>query len=451
MSTLTAALSVLANSVVTTSQIARRGYNTACMCTNFRQADLGPEPQDAWLYAHVPFCRSKCGYCDFYSRVDHPDAYEPLIQAMLDELNTATSRPGLWVETIYVGGGTPTVLPVSLLASLLGRLREVARQTSADLPSVNKGLPAEPSKLVGRGLIEFTVEANPATVDQAKAEILAQCGVNRVSMGAQSFDERELASLGREHKPADVAATAEVLRRAGITQYNIDLIFGIPGQTIASWRHSLQAAIDAGPDHISCYGLTYESGTPLYEQMKLGLVLPVQEELEADLYAAAIDVLEAAGYRQYEISNFAQPGRECRHNLRYWHNQPGIGIGPSAASYWAGHRWRNVPDTAEYVALIRQGRSTAIDDEKLAPLERAGETAMLNLRLTEGIRRQPFRLMTGFDPLDLFEEVVRTHSAGGLLAVDSQGIALTRRGRVVADAVIADFLRPQYTEPAPAD
>ena len=321
-----------------------------------------PQPASSiGLYVHVPFCRVKCGYCDFYSQVGGPETFEPLVEALLAELDTRVVRPGLAVETIYIGGGTPTVLPIGLLERLLGALRDAGRGIRTTEGVRQKGFPPELG--CGKGfphqrphqLVEFTVEANPATVDDCKAALLAECGVDRVSMGAQSFDTGELAVLDREHRPADVAASIEILRRAGLTRFNLDLIFGVPGQTVASWLGSLRAAIDLEPEHLSCYGLTYEAGTPLHARREAGRVRAVDEDAEAEMYLATMETLEAAGYRQYEISNYARPGRECRHNLRYWHNLPGVGLGPSAASYLDGRRWRNVPDTREYVRLMQQG------------------------------------------------------------------------------------------------
>jgi oxygen-independent coproporphyrinogen-3 oxidase len=380
-----------------------------------------PRP-DIGLYVHVPFCTSKCGYCDFYSHVGRPGTMEPLVDALLREFERTVPPSKARIQTVFVGGGTPTVLPVELLDRLLRPIGELARRD---------------------GCIEFTVEANPATVDDRKAALLRDCGVDRVSMGAQSFDPGELKILEREHRPQDVPASVEVLRRAGLDRYNIDLIFGVPGQTLESWLASLRAAIELEPEHLSCYGLTYEPGTRMHRRLNLGRVVQADEDVEAEMFLVTADTLAAAGYRQYEISNYARPGRECRHNLRYWHNRPGIGLGPSAASYDGRRRWRNLPDTAEYVRRIERGLSPVIDEEELSPRERAGETAMLNLRLEEGVRRGPFRARTGFDPFELFREVIGPHAAAGRLCVSDGGFALTREGRLVANAVISDFLSPR--------
>lgn len=370
------------------------------------------------LYVHVPFCRRLCGYCDFYSQVLDPDTVGPLVDAVRSELTGATRGGGLTVDTIFVGGGTPTVLPADQLARLLAALRACA---------------AGPD-------VEFTVEANPATVTAEMANVLASAGVNRVSVGAQSFNPAELDVLDRTHRPEQVGETLATCRRAGIRRLSLDLIFGVPGQTLASWRESLQAALDLEPEHMSCYGLTYEPGTPLCERLDAGSVQRVDPDLEADMYETTIDVLAAAGLAQYEISNFARPGAECRHNLRYWHNEPYLGLGPAAAGFLNEVRYKNVADTAAYVAAIRAGRSPRAEEERLPPERRVRETAMLELRLTSGIDRRRFAARYKEDPVALFAAAIEPHRADGLLVVNETSIRLTRRGLLLADTVIADFL-----------
>ncbi len=377
---------------------------------------------DIGLYVHVPFCPRKCGYCDFYSTVPAGDECERLIWALLAELDRAfTARSDLRVETIFVGGGTPTFLPVPALERLLARLGRIA---------------------VDHGVTEFTVEANPGSLGRDRASVLRANGVNRVSMGAQSFNEAELAVLDRVHSPADIAAGAEVVHRAGFEHFNLDLIFGIPGQTPATWRESLQRAIRLGPDHLACYGLTFEPGTPLHDRLVQGRLLRVAEEMEAELYTAGVAELGAAGFEHYEISNFARPGCRCWHNLRYWHNLPVLGVGPAAASYLDGRRWRNLPDAAEYLRRMAAAEPIAVDEERLSPAERAGETAMLMLRLVEGIGCDEFRALTGFDAERLFAEAVARHAGSGRLIVERGRIRLTDEGRLMADSVILDFLSP---------
>ncbi len=376
----------------------------------------------AGLYVHVPFCPRKCGYCDFYSLVPDGSMMEPLVDALLAELSTAVDGPSIRIETIFAGGGTPTFLPRRGLERLMRALGAIAARDQVR---------------------EFTVEANPGSLDEDRAAILRDHGVNRVSLGAQSFDERELHWLDRIHRPDQIAACAEVVRRRGFEHFNLDLMFGMPGQTAASWHRSLDRAIELGPDHLACYGLTYESGTPLHGRLERGEVTPAAEEVEARLYEEGIAHLAEAGFEQYEISNYARPGARCLHNLRYWHNRPSVGVGPSAAGYLNGRRWRNVPDLAEYMRRVRAGLSPVVETETLGERARAGETAMLALRLVEGIDRGRFRETTGFDPHELFGEVIEGYVSAGLLAADSERIALTDRGRLVADRIMADFLIPE--------
>jgi oxygen-independent coproporphyrinogen-3 oxidase len=371
------------------------------------------------LYVHVPFCRTLCGYCDFYSRVLDPAAVGPFVDAVLRELAAYAARRPLCCDTIYVGGGTPTVLPAAELAQLLGGLRAVA----------------DPARDV-----EFTVEANPATIDDRIAGVLAAAGVNRVSLGAQSFAPAELRTLERAHGPEQVGETVARCRRAGLRQISLDLIFGTPGQTLGSWLRSLCAALALAPEHLSCYGLTYEPGTPLAERLAAGQVQRLDEDLEADLFEAALDLLPAAGLAHYEISNFARPGAACRHNLHYWHNEPYLGLGPAAAGFIDEVRYRNVPDLGTYVQAVQHGRSPWSEHERLPPERRARETAMLELRLAEGIDRQRFAARFGPDPAVLFAGPIARHVRDGLLRVDARGIRLTRAGFPMADHVSRDFV-----------
>ncbi len=371
------------------------------------------------LYVHVPFCRTLCGYCDFYSEVLRTEAVGPLVDALLRELDGYAARRTLAFDTIYVGGGTPTVHPPGQLGRLLGGVRAYADAGEQ---------------------LEFTVEANPATVTDEVAGVLAGAGVNRVSLGAQSFEPAELRVLERRHRPEQVGETVAICQRFGIQRISLDLIFGIPGQTLASWRRSLEAALALRPEHVSTYGLTYEAETPLRRQRDAGVVTPVDPDLEADMYELALDMMPAAGLAHYEVSNFARAGAECRHNLRYWHNEPYVGLGPAAAGFVDEVRYKNVADTAAYVQAIAAGRSPWGEHEQLPPERRARETAMLELRLASGIDRGRFTERYGVDPTRLFAEAVERHGAAGLLSVDADGIRLTRAGFLVADTVIADFL-----------
>lgn len=384
-------------------------------------ADTMTTPPVRALYAHVPFCHTVCGYCDFFSVVLDRAAVEPMADAIRAELRAAVERVPLSLDTIFVGGGTPTTLPEQTLSRLLA-----AFCVHAD--------PAAP--------LEFTVEANPATVSPAMAETLVASGVNRVSIGAQSFDPAELRVLERIHRPEQVAQTVACCRAAGVAQVNLDLIFAVPGQSLESWLENLRRAIDLGPDHLSCYGLTYEPGTPLYDQLHAGRVRRVEDELEAEMYEATVATLEAAGFVHYEISNFARPGCECRHNLVYWHNLAYLGVGPSASGFVDGVRYKNVPDVAQYIRAMQAGRSPRIQEERRSLDQQARETAMLELRLRAGMDRNRFRKRFGHDPARFFAEAVETHSRDGLLEVTPDRIALSRAGLLLADTVILDFVGP---------
>jgi len=371
------------------------------------------------LYLHVPFCTTKCGYCDFYSVPCAGRATGELVERLLAELAGRLAETPLTVATIFLGGGTPTVLPAEELARLLEPLARVARSGACR---------------------EFTVEANPATLDDEKAGLLASAGVDRLSLGAQSFHASELAVLERIHAPEDIAPAVRTARRAGIGRINLDLIFGIPGQTLASWTASLDRAMELEPGHLALYDLTYEPGTGLTRRRDLGQITPCDEELEADMYLAAIDRVAAAGYEQYEISNFAQPHQRCRHNLIYWNHEPYIGVGPSAAGYVEGVRYRNVPDVERYMDMIDAQGTAVVETERLEGLRLAGEMAMLQLRLAEGIDAAHFRRCTGLDAHQVFAAAIARYESLGLLTGTDTHIALTRRGRLLADTIITDFM-----------
>lgn len=375
----------------------------------------------ASLYAHVPFCQTICGYCDFFSVLTDRKAFGPLVDALLAELETCRAAAANSLTTLFVGGGTPTTLPAAELSRLLKALHDFPHGTpAADL--------------------EFTVEANPATVSTETAAVLVSAGVNRVSIGAQSFEPAELRVLDRIHQPPQVAQTIEICRRAGIENLNLDLIFAIPGQSLASWIGNLRRAIELGPEHLSCYALTYEQGTPLFERLAAGQLRRADTELEAEMYEATIDELARAGLAQYEISNFARPGRECRHNLVYWRNRPCFGIGPSASGFVDEVRYKNIPDVAEYARAISAGRLPRIQSERLSLDARARESAMLALRLNEGLDLAEFQRRFGSDPRALFADAIANHTAAGTLEQHGGALRLTGRGRLLGDTVCGDFL-----------
>jgi oxygen-independent coproporphyrinogen-3 oxidase len=370
------------------------------------------------LYVHVPFCRRKCHYCDFYSVVGEAVQHEQFVHRLVTEMEAASRFFRGPAESIFVGGGTPSLLRPELWEELLVAFRR-------HLPLADE--------------LEFTVEANPETVDAELIDALAAGGVNRLSVGAQSFRRPLLAALGRLHEPEKVRRSVELARAGGITNISLDLIFAIPGQTLAHWQADLDAVLALEPTHLSCYGLTYEPGTPLAAQREAGLVRPVEEDLEASMYEAALDRLAAAGFEHYEISNWARPGHRCRHNLIYWTNGQWWPLGPAAAGHVSGWRWRNCPDLGEYLA---SGPLPPIRDvEHLDADGRIGERLMLALRMIEGIEltRLEVLLAEGMRGLQR-AAAIEARIADGLLERRDDHLRLTRRGLLLADTVIRDLI-----------
>jgi oxygen-independent coproporphyrinogen-3 oxidase len=367
-------------------------------------------------YVHVPFCAHRCGYCDFAIAVGQAGLRDLYVEAVEAELATLGGpRP---VRTLFVGGGTPTELTASQLARLLAAMR--------------RALPPRPGH-------EWTVEANPESLDDERADVLVEAGVTRVSLGAQSFDPASLSALDRQHDPAAVEEAVRRARRRGL-QVSLDLIFGVPGQTEAAWRADLARALALAPDHVSTYGLTYEKGTPLWKRRRRGEVVPLGEEAELAQYAAAIDGLTSSGFEQYEVSNFARPGRRCRHNETYWANEAYYGFGMGAARYVGGRRELNTRDLRAYIRRALSGEPASIQGEELGPEERARETLAVQLRRLDGVDRPAFRTQTGFDLDALAGESVRRLVGLGLLGDDGRRVSLTRAGLYVADAVAERLL-----------
>lgn len=390
------------------------------MCYNARNVfELAKHHESAkqrcGLYVHIPFCKTKCGYCDFYSVPTGLQPTRPLVDRVCTELEHRLADHSLRMTTVFVGGGTPTLLPPADLRALLETLSRCVVITDLE---------------------EFTVEANPASVDDRKAALLVENGVGRVSMGAQSYFPKELEALERIHCPDDIGPSVELLRRHGIGQVNLDLMFGIPSQSLVTWRESLARTIDLGVDHISAYGLTYEPGTRLTAMRRAGHVTPCDEDLETDMYLLAIDVLNEAGFEQYEISNFARPGCRCSHNLNYWRNGAYVGVGPSASGFVHGRRYKNVPDIVRYVRMMDQSGTAEIEAETPDVSTLAMELVMMQLRLVEGLSIELFHNCTGEDPLGLFQPLLDRFVEDHLVVISDSHISLTRTGRLVANEVI---------------
>lgn len=372
---------------------------------------------------HVPFCERKCDYCDFYSVTGAPTAIRrAYVAGVLQEAELWAEELGrarFRIRTIFFGGGTPTRLAPEEMQTLLHGL--AAR------------LPLETVE-------EWTVEANPVTVDQAYLRMLRDNGVTRLSIGVQSFDDRDLKCLGRLHDSEGALRTICEARAAGFERLSADLIFGVPEQTLTRWEQNLGQALQLGLTHLSCYGLTYEEATALGRRLRAGEVTPATETEELELFRRTNRILEEGGLLRYEVSNFAAPGEECRHNLLYWKGGNYIGLGPAAASHLSGSRWRTPANLQAWQNAV-DGAGLAVEElEVLTQRQRAGELAMLMLRTARGMDCQTFRSRLTIDPMSLFHEQIRKFVKNGLLEVSSGGARLTQRGLEVADAVSAEFL-----------
>ena len=381
--------------------------------------EVDPRPPWRWpraAYVHVPFCAHHCGYCDFAVAVGQDERIDEYIDALTVELSSREKPQP--VRTLFLGGGTPTHLSAAQLETLLDR--------------VLRWLPLLPDH-------EFSVEANPGTLDEAKVRVLADHGVNRLSLGAQSFAPHLLRVLERNHQPADVGRAIDSARRY-ISNISLDLIFGVPGQRLEDWLDDLDRALALGPTHVATYGLTYEKGTRLWKQQRRGLVQALDEDSELALYTRAMDVLEAAGFEHYEISNFARPGFRCRHNQVYWANHAYFGFGQGAARYVEGVRQTTTRDLAAYLQRVHNGQPTYFQSEELPPRARALETMAVQLRRADGIDRPSFQVQTGFSLNDLAGAAIARLAGLDVLRDEQSAVRLTRKGKCVADAVVAELM-----------
>ena len=361
------------------------------------------------LYVHIPFCPKVCPYCSFYKEASDRNKTQRFLDSVLKELEVRSASREIEPETIFFGGGTPSALSTPQLSYLLSGIR---------------------SRLDLSSLREWTLEMNPATVSREKAEMLLSLGVNRISMGVQSWDDQLLKVLGRVHSSAQAAKSYEVLRAAGFENVNLDLIFAVPTQSREQWRDTVLRTIELKPDHISAYCLTYEEDTAFFDRFSRG-EFQQDAEWDADLFETTMDVLESAGYAQYEISNYAQPGRECRHNLAYWLGADYIGLGPSAFSTCGSRRWQNVPDTASYCDRMETAGVAEGFSEDLTVHVRQKEEAAFSLRTNRGAQAET---------LAPWSAEIEHLEAEGLLQREAGRVLLTRRGKLLADAVAETFM-----------
>jgi oxygen-independent coproporphyrinogen III oxidase len=369
---------------------------------------------------HVPFCRHKCNYCDFPSVVVPHVFFERYIKALGKEIiTTSLSNENVCVSSMFIGGGTPTLLPVSLLCNLI-------KETLVAFT-------------FSRGA-EITVEANPGTVNEEYFHKLLAVGVNRLSLGVQSFSESDLNILGRIHRVSDAKEAFAAARRAGFANINLDLMYGLPGQSRKDWSNSLLQAMRLGPDHLSLYQLTVEEKTPLSLNLAEGrVVLPEEREILA-MDDITEDLYRTFGYEHYEISNYAQPGCQCRHNCNYWQNGEYAACGAAAVSYLDGAREKREPDPFRYVSLIENGCSPLVEIEHLSSEESFRESVVLGLRMVEGLDRELLTRRFGRDVVTYYGNALQRLIDQTLVEVTVTHLRLTKLGRRFANLVMADLV-----------
>ncbi len=392
------------------------------MLTGYNYDRPGARDRILGLYFHIPFCRSKCAYCDFYSFIPSgEEIMEHYVQTLLLHMQDYSDCAADCVcDTVYIGGGTPTVLPTELLVKLIRGIRK------------NFNFSANP---------EFTIEANPATLTPDMLKKLRRAGVNRLSIGLQSGDNRELRALSRIHTRADFEQSYRMARESGFDNISVDLMFGIPGETVDSLMRNLRYVTRLGVEHISLYNLKLEPGTPLFEH-RSELVLP-DEDTEADMYLRAVEYLNSEGYPQYEISNFSLPGRQSRHNLKYWNCYEYLGFGPAAHSYFNDVRFSYTRNIEAYITGVENPTAdvSIIDQsEKIPARERIGEYVMLRMRLARGVRFDDFRYRFGADFEELYGRKLLPYLRGGFVRKTDGGVCLTPKGMFVSNYILSDIL-----------
>ena len=372
----------------------------------------------AGLYIHIPFCRSRCSYCDFATGLYESGLADRYVGALCAEI-AGSSVGGADVDTIYFGGGTPSLLDPSQLRQILLNLREKF--------DVNPGS-------------EITIEINPGSITVKKLREFRRLGINRASFGAQTFDDRELAKLGRSHTAADARRTFRDLRAAGFDNVSFDLIAGLPGQTLEGWQRNVDEALDLQPEHLSFYLLEVHSGTPLAQHIERGLQPVPDDDLAAVMYESMLERAVSAGYEHYEISNLCRPGFQSRHNTKYWTAAPYFGFGCSAHSYdGATRRWSNQRDVLEYVRLVENGSSPVSERQTLTERDIRAEALFLGLRLMRGVHLQQYRESFGVDLVAEHATELERFQTAGLVELNEY-LKLTRNGALLSNEVFSAFV-----------
>jgi oxygen-independent coproporphyrinogen-3 oxidase len=373
----------------------------------------------AGLYVHIPFCSSRCSYCDFATGLYQSELAERYVAALIEEIRTSRYS-GANVDTIYFGGGTPSLLAPSQLDRILVTL--------------SQHFEIDPAA-------EVTLEINPGSVTREKLEAFRSLGINRASFGAQTFDDRELAKLGRSHTAADALKTFTDLRNAGLENISFDLIAGLPGQTLTGWQRNIKQALDLNPEHLSFYLLEVHSGTPLAEHIRRGLQPVPDDDLAGVMYQWMLDEACEAGYEHYEISNLCRAGFHSRHNVKYWTTEPYYGFGCSAHSYdGRARRWSNHRDVLKYVETIENGGSSVVEEQELSVTDLRAEALFLGMRMMRGVDARRYRESFGVDLREAHADDLDRFRKAGLLEFDGDLIRLTRTGALLSNEVFAAFV-----------
>jgi oxygen-independent coproporphyrinogen-3 oxidase len=373
----------------------------------------------AGLYVHIPFCSSRCSYCDFATGLYQTELAERYVRGLIHEISSARHE-GETVDTIYFGGGTPSLLAPAQLDRILATLHDRFK-IAADS--------------------EITVEINPGSATPEKLRAFRSLGVNRASFGAQTFDDAELAKLGRSHNAADALRTFADLRNAGFANVSFDLIAGLPGQTLEGWQRNIKQALDLAPEHLSFYLLEVHSGTPLAEHIRRGIQPQPDEDLASVMYEWMLEQAAAAGYEHYEISNLCRPRFNSRHNVKYWTAAPYYGFGCSAHSYDGDtRRWSNHRDVLKYVSVVEGGASPVVEEQQLTETDVRAEAVFLGMRLMEGVDLRRYRESFGIDLRDEYADDLDRFCKAGLVELDGDLIRLTRTGALLSNEVFAAFV-----------
>jgi len=377
-----------------------------------------PEPRAA--YVHVPFCRHRCGYCDFAIIAGRSELVPRYLAALRREIESSAwlkRRPHL-VETLYIGGGTPTLLSATELRELLQILDEQFKRTST---------------------AEYTIEANPDGLTAEKLEVLREFGVNRISLGVQTFFDEQLVQLERTHTAVETVRAIESVRDR-FENYSIDLIFALPGQTLKQWEQILRQAMEFEPPHISTYALTFEKGTRFWGDRDKGLLTQTDTGIEVEMYRFAAQFLQDHGYQHYEVSNFGRPGMKSRHNATYWSGRPFLAFGPGAASFVDGQRHTNHRSSFTWMKRLEAGESPVASSDDLSPEERARELLAIGLRQRDGLPVQPIQQMTGYDVFELCGTELNDLAARNWIGFDHERVWITPEGLLFADEIAAELI-----------